>query len=88
MIAMRLAPDGLLDLNLKFKTQEVVSLLQQSTLESESVMLSVSGTLLDGRSFTASDCVLIVPSADLNNDNVVNMIDLALFAEFWLWEAD
>lgn len=81
-------PDGLLDLNLKFKTQEVASLLQQSTLESESVMLSVSGTLLNGRSFTASDCVLIVPSADLNNDNVVNLLDLALFAEFWLWEAD
>lgn len=79
-------PDGLDDLVLKFNTQEVISMLPLNSLAIESVVLTLSGNLLDGSAFDASDCVRIVPAPDFNGDNVVNIQDLAFFADFWLWE--
>jgi hypothetical protein len=54
--------DGVLDVSMKFKTQEVVEALELDDVPGGSLVeLVVSGELLDGRSFTASDCVRIVP---------------------------
>ncbi|MCH8913279.1 MAG: hypothetical protein IIA33_06880 [Planctomycetes bacterium] len=57
-----LAGDGLIDLSLKFRTQNMVAAMQ---LDSEPggtfIEMVVTGLLLDGTKFNASDCVLIVP---------------------------
>ncbi|UCF34128.1 MAG: hypothetical protein JSV78_02240 [Phycisphaerales bacterium] len=54
--------DGILDLSMKFATQEVVEGLLLNELPSGAVVeLVVTGMLLDGTPFEASDCVTIVP---------------------------
>ncbi|MHC4947964.1 MAG: hypothetical protein ACYTG1_06855 [Planctomycetota bacterium] len=54
--------DGFLDLNLKFKTQEVVDALDMNDfMPGALVELVVSGLLLDATEFSASDCVRLVP---------------------------
>lgn len=56
-----LTEDGIDDLSLKFSTQEMVDVLQLGAVpRGEFVTLTISGTLLDGTEFNASDCVLIV----------------------------
>jgi hypothetical protein len=52
--------DGIDDLTLKFSTPEMVETLELGSSPGEtSVMLTLSGSLLDGSLFTASDCILI-----------------------------
>ena len=54
--------DGILDLSMKFRTDDVVAALLLNDLPAgDLVELVVSGTLLDGTSFTASDCIRLVP---------------------------
>jgi len=54
--------DGILDLSMKFRTQEVADLLPVDDPDGALVPLVVSGTLLDGTEFTStSDCVRLVP---------------------------
>ena len=55
-----LGGDGIDDLLLKFSTRELAGALQLSELPSgASMMLTLSGSLLDGTAFEASDCVVI-----------------------------
>jgi CSLREA domain-containing protein len=54
--------DGHMDLSLHFRTDEVVEHLELDALPSGALVeLSIDGTLLDGTSFVASDCVRLVP---------------------------
>jgi hypothetical protein len=54
--------DGILDLSMKFRTQDVADLLPVDDPAGALVPLVVSGTLLDGTEFTSrSDCVRLVP---------------------------
>ncbi|MHC4711062.1 MAG: hypothetical protein ACYTA3_11750, partial [Planctomycetota bacterium] len=54
--------DGIVDLSLKFRTDDVVAALELNDLPDASALeFVVSGTLLDGTSFAGSDCVRIVP---------------------------
>ena len=54
--------DGITDLKMKFKTDEVVPALELNGLDPGSlVMLAVHGTMLDGTPFVAADCVRLVP---------------------------
>jgi len=54
--------DGILDLSMKFRTQDVANLLPVDDPNGALVPLVVSGTLLDGTPFTSnSDCVRLVP---------------------------
>lgn len=62
-------PDGFTDLVLKFSTQDIVAILLQDDSLDEFVVLTLSGNLLDlagGDTFTASDCVRIVPRKNNN----------------------
>jgi chitodextrinase len=53
--------DGIGDLALKFDTEQVVAALDPATLvKGERVRISVTGTLLDGTPFEATDCMLLV----------------------------
>ena len=53
--------DGIVDLSMKFRTDDVVAALELDALEGD-VELVVTGTLLDGTGFTsASDCIRLVP---------------------------
>ncbi len=54
--------DGIDDLNMKFKSQEVVDALQLDDLPSGALVeLVLTGSLLDGTEFSASDCIRLVP---------------------------
>ncbi len=58
-----LSGDGIVDLSMKFRTDDVVELLELDDLNpGDEVELVVTGLLLDGSEFaTAGDCILIVP---------------------------
>lgn len=60
-------PDGIDDLTLKFRTQDVVDVLGALS-RGESVQLTITGQLLDGTSFEGVDCVVGVGIADRNNE--------------------
>jgi hypothetical protein len=54
--------DGFDDLSMKFNKSKVVEILELDDLEAGSyVELVLSGFLLDGTPFSASDCILLVP---------------------------
>ncbi|MHC4416773.1 MAG: hypothetical protein ACYS0G_16000 [Planctomycetota bacterium] len=57
-----LGGDGIDDLSVKFKTQQMVAALELDGLpEGAEVELVVSGALLDGTLFVARDCIWLVP---------------------------
>jgi hypothetical protein len=83
-----LGGDGITDLSMKFRTQEVVDALELDGLPGgELVELAVSGTLLDGTPFTASDCVWLVPpcpwDCGVPLDGQVNIPDLLVLLSAW-----
>ena len=89
-------PDGYTDLTLKFKTQEIVEALinLEGQLEKGQVLsLELTGELADGKVITGTDCVKLVGNVskwleagrwDANEDGVVNFLDLAELANYWL----
>ncbi len=57
-----LGPDGILDLKMKFKTDELVEALELDDVPNGSLVeLTITGGMTTGASFEASDCVWIVP---------------------------
>jgi glucose/arabinose dehydrogenase len=66
------APDGIDDLVMKFDTQDIVSKLLQDGSFDEFVVLTLNGNLLvsdSGDTFSASDCVRIVPPINNRGPN-------------------
>ena len=54
--------DGIDDLSMKFRSQELVEALELNDLPHGALVeLCVSGTLLDGAEFQACDCIRLVP---------------------------
>jgi len=55
-------PDGFMDLSMKFKTDEVVASLLLDELDPGALVeLQVTGLLVDGTVFAATDCIRLVP---------------------------
>ena len=89
-------PDGYTDLTLKFRTEDIVSELIRTQAEldqGQTLALTLKGALLDGTPIVGSDCVILVGNvprhllircSDINGDGVVNILDLAELAEYWL----
>lgn len=89
-------PDGYTDLTLKFMTQEIVEELlrtEDELADGQELSLTVTGELTDGTVITGSDCVVLVGNVpkwlaakrwDGNEDGVVNLLDLAEMAQYWL----
>ena len=89
-------PDGYIDLTLKFKTQEVVEELIQTPGElakGQTLVLTLTGVLADGTSIEGTDCVVLVGNvpralaakgSDINGDGIVNILDFAVLAKYWL----
>ncbi len=77
-------PDGTDDLVMHFATPEVVAELELFDVNSGTVVkLCVSGTLLDGTSFDACDCVKRVPPGDIDGDGAVGAADLVVLLGAW-----
>lgn len=62
-------PDGFDDLTLKFKTQEIVQAIGP-VQPGDFVVLTITGILLDGTPFEASDCVKIVGRGDKTDPTI------------------
>ena|GEM_PF-993409 len=60
--------DGIDDLSLKFKTEDVVAMLGMEALPNGAlVVMIISGELLDGTPFTSRDCIRLVPPCPLGS---------------------
>lgn len=54
--------DGISDLSMKFMTEAIIDALELSDMAGEAIIeLTLSGNLVDGTVFSASDCVRLVP---------------------------
>ena len=54
--------DGIMDVSMKFKTHDLVAVLQMDEFDPGALVeLVVGGNMLDGTEFHASDCVRLVP---------------------------
>ena len=77
-------PDGIIDLTLKFKTQEIVESLGEVN-DKDVLTLELIGVLLGERPIEGSDCVLIrgrhkpFNKGDINRDGMVDMIDYRIY---------
>ncbi len=79
-----LTGDGIDDLSMKFKSQEVVAALELNDLPPGApVELCVGGELLDGTEFEACDCIRIVPAPDIDGDGAVSAADLLMLLGAW-----
>jgi hypothetical protein len=79
-----LTGDGIMDLSLKFKSGDLVEALELDGLPAGSLVeLVVSGQLLGGTEFAASDCIRIVPPGDINGDGAVGVADLLILLATW-----
>jgi hypothetical protein len=82
-------PDGLADLTLKFKTQDIVEAIGDVNY-GDTLTLKLTGVLIGERPIEGADCVLIrgkhkpCNKFDVNKDGVVDSRDFAIFAENWL----
>jgi hypothetical protein len=89
-------PDGYLDLNLKFKTQEIVQALTDAPgdlADGQVLALTITGRRLDDTKIEGTDCVVLVgklpkwlaaKNSDINKDGVVDFHDFAELAAYWL----
>jgi len=89
-------PDGYTDLTLKFKTQQIVEELvnaQGELADGEVLVLTLTGVLSDQTPIEGADCIVLVgnvPKAlaakrwDYNGDGIVNILDFAELATYWL----
>jgi len=89
-------PDGFTDLVLKFRTPEIVAAIADSCgpiSKGDEISLTLIGTLSSEQSITGSDCVVIIGKvpreltamrSDVNKDGIINYLDFAWIAEYWL----
>lgn len=89
-------PDGYTDLTLKFRTQEIVEELISTPGEladGELLVLTLTGVLSDQMPIEGADCIVLVgnvPKAlaaqrwDYNGDGIINILDFAELATYWL----
>jgi probable HAF family extracellular repeat protein len=89
-------PDGYVDLNLRFRTEEIVEELvdaEGDLIEGQLLSLTITGRLLDDTAIEGTDCVVLVGNvskwlaakdSDINEDGKVDLQDFADLAAYWL----
>ncbi|MHC4419825.1 MAG: hypothetical protein ACYS1E_04455, partial [Planctomycetota bacterium] len=76
--------DGIMDLSMKFWSSELVEALELHNLSpGDFIELELSGALLDGTEFAASDCIRLVPPGDMDGDGAVGVPDLLGMLAGW-----
>ncbi len=79
-----LTGDGIDDLSMKFKSQEVVVALELNDLPPGALVeRCAGGEPLDGTEFKACDCIRLVPPGDVDGDGIVGVVDLLLLLAEW-----
>ncbi len=78
-----LTGDGITDLSLKFKTQEVAESLDLHDLRGETIPVWITGSLWDGTTFSGDDWLRILYPGDANSDHRIDATDLQLLARNW-----
>ncbi len=79
-----LEDDGILDLSMTFKRQDLIQELELHRVPSGgAIELVLKGALADGTTFLASDCIVVVPPSDLDGDGAVNAADLLVLFGAW-----
>ncbi len=82
-------PDGYCDLNLKFRTQDIVPELGEVN-NNDVLQLTLKAVLQNGTLIQGHDCVRIRGSArpfkkaDINLNGIVDLADFAILAEQWM----
>ena len=72
------------DLNLKFDRTTMTNVLELDDLPGCAfVELELSGTLLDGTEFAATDCIRLVPPGDIGGDCAVGVADFLFLLGTW-----
>jgi beta-lactam-binding protein with PASTA domain len=88
-------PDGYLDLTLKFKTYQIAEAVGQVP-DRQTLVLTLTGQLADGTPIEGADCMVVVGKfpralaarkADVTADGLVDILDFAVIAEYWLESA-
>jgi len=89
-------PDGHIDLNLKFRTEEIAAGLfveQQQLVKKQILTLSLTGTFVNGSGMVGTDCIVLVGNvpkwlsamnSDINKDSSVDLLDLAELSRYWM----
>ena len=89
-------PDGFTDLVLKFRTPEIVAAIVDSCgtiSKGDVISLTLTSILSSGSTIMGSDCVVIVGKvpreltamrSDVNRDGIIDFLDFAWIAEYWL----
>jgi len=72
--------DGRPDLMVKLNRTEVLGLIRNKDIEYGNATLKVAGKLIDGTAFEGFDNIRIILPGDVNLDDTVNILDLALIA--------
>jgi hypothetical protein len=89
-------PDGYTDLNLKFRTEQIVEELvdaEGNLIEDQVLSVTITGRLLDDTAIEGTDCVVVVgdvpkwlaaKDSDINEDGKVDFEDFVELAMYWL----
>jgi hypothetical protein len=66
-----LKEDGIIDMTLKFSTQEIVSTLLSDSTAGDVLCLYITGNTFDGITFYGKDVIWIPPSREKTNENTI-----------------
>lgn len=76
--------DGILERMVKFNRADLESYIYHTQgIRYGNVALTITGELLDGTEFEATDTVFVNYAGDANNDGIINLLDMGVVSAHW-----